>query len=56
MRSSMNSGRVFSRRNSVRLALEREDPDALVVQLALFVHDLPALSEFVATHGLAESG
>jgi hypothetical protein len=39
-----------------RLALEGEDPELVAVQLALFIHHLPALSEFISMHGLAESG
>jgi hypothetical protein len=39
---------------STRLALDGEDPDALVAQLALFIHHIPALAELITRHELAE--
>jgi len=37
---------------TTRLALDGDDRDLLCAQLALFVHHLPALNDFMATHGL----
>jgi hypothetical protein len=39
---------------STKLALEGSDPDELAVQLALFIHHLPAVAQLIAEQGLAD--
>ena len=39
---------------STRLVLEGSDPEELAVQLALFIHHLPAVVQLIAEQGLAD--
>lgn len=39
---------------ATRLVLEGDDPDELALQLALFVHHLPALSDLITANALGE--
>ena len=39
---------------STRLTLDGTDPDELAIQIALFIHHLPALSQLISTHALAD--